>query len=291
MRTCDINLRDPFVLVWENRCYLYGTRGETCWGPADGFDVYVGDDLQNWSGPRECFHNDGSFWATENYWAPEVHPWRGRFVMLASFKAEGVRRCTCALIADAPEGPFRPWSDGGLTPAGWECLDGTLVLSRQNEPYLVFCHEWVQAVDGAVCALRLTDDLRASVGEPRVLFHASEARPWVRTVHHARTGIDGFVTDGPFALRTGKGTLLLLWSSFGEGGYVQALARSDGDIDGRFTVDPRPLFTGDGGHGMVFTAPDGRLTLALHAPNGHLQERPRFIPFREEHDTLVAAQE
>ena len=66
MKTSDINIRDPFVLCEGGRYYLYGTRGKDCWGPADGFDVYVSDDLEEWDGPRECFHNDGSFWADRN---------------------------------------------------------------------------------------------------------------------------------------------------------------------------------------------------------------------------------
>ena len=47
--------------------YLYGTRGATCWGPATGFDVYTGTDLENWEGPVSCFENDGTFWADRNY--------------------------------------------------------------------------------------------------------------------------------------------------------------------------------------------------------------------------------
>ena len=58
MRTDEINIRDPFVLVHEGKYYLYGTRGATCWGPATGFDVYFGDDLENWSAPVPCFEND-----------------------------------------------------------------------------------------------------------------------------------------------------------------------------------------------------------------------------------------
>ena len=59
----QINIRDPFVLFTQGRYYLYGTRGETCWGPASGFDVYVSQDLENWSEPQACFENDGTFWA------------------------------------------------------------------------------------------------------------------------------------------------------------------------------------------------------------------------------------
>jgi len=63
MKREEINIRDPFVLTRNGQYYLYGTRGTTCWGPADGFDVYVSRDLENWDGPFECFHNDGTFWA------------------------------------------------------------------------------------------------------------------------------------------------------------------------------------------------------------------------------------
>ena len=79
----EINIRDPFVLVENGKYYLYGTRGAACWGKADGFDVYVSEDLVHWEGPHVCFHNDGTFWADRNYWAPEVHPWQGKYYMFA----------------------------------------------------------------------------------------------------------------------------------------------------------------------------------------------------------------
>ena len=148
MKLSDINIRDPYVLLHEGKYYLYGTRGATCWGECDGFDAYVSDDLENWSEPIEIFHNNGSFWATHNYWAPEVHQWKGAFYMFASFKAEGVCRCTCILKADSPLGPFVPHSKGPITPPDWECLDGTFYVDKEGKPYMVFCHEWVQAIDG-----------------------------------------------------------------------------------------------------------------------------------------------
>lgn len=47
----EINIRDPFVLTHEGKYYMYGTRGATCWGKCDGFDVYVSEDLTLWSDP------------------------------------------------------------------------------------------------------------------------------------------------------------------------------------------------------------------------------------------------
>lgn len=279
MLRSEINLRDPFVLVQHGVCYLYGTRGATCWGPADGFDVYVSRDLEHWDGPFECFHNDGSFWADRNYWAPEVHPWRGGFYMFASFKSESRRRGTAILRADSPLGPFVPWSDGPVTPPEWECLDGTFHADAQGQPWMVFCHEWVQAGDGSVCALPLTDDLCASAGAPRVLFHASDA-PWSRRMRHS-SGTEGYVTDGPFLWRLADGNLACLWASFSENGYTQSQALSEsGTILGPWH-HAEPLFPDDGGHGMVFRAPDNRLLLALHTPNEHLKERPVFYALEE----------
>ena len=85
MKSCEINVRDPFILPCDGKYYLYGTRGATCWGLADGFDVYVGTDLENWEGPIEIFHNDGGFWADREYWAPEVRLYNGAFFLFASF--------------------------------------------------------------------------------------------------------------------------------------------------------------------------------------------------------------
>ncbi len=285
MKRTDINIRDPFVLVHEGAYYLYGTRGETCWGPADGFDVYVSRDLENWEGPHVCFHNDGTFWADRNYWAPEVYHYGDSFYMFASFKHPDVKRGSAVLKADSPMGPFRPHSNGCVTPRDWECLDGTLYVSKTGDPYMVFCHEWVQAGDGEVCAIPLTKDLSAPAGEPKLLFHASDAA-WCKVMNHS-SGVSGCVTDGPFFWRTADGTLLCLWASFSQGGYTEGVAVSDnGEIDGHFT-QVEPLFMDDGGHGMVFRALDGQLYMTLHSPNAHLQERPFFHPIEEIGSRLV----
>ena len=175
MKREEINIRDPFVLTRNGQYYLYGTRGATCWGPADGFDVYVSRDLENWDGPFECFHNDGTFWADRNYWAPEVHEYHGKLYMLASFKREDLCRGTAILTADNPLGPFVPHSDGRVTPSNWECLDGTLYVSPDDKPYLVFAHEWVQVGDGEICAMPLSDDLSRAIGDWLLGMNATRA--------------------------------------------------------------------------------------------------------------------
>ncbi len=284
MKTNEINIRDPFVLTCNKKYYMYGTRSNECWSDnAYGLDVYVSDDLLEWSGPKEIFARTPAFPYTQNYWAPEVHRYRDRFYMFVSFKAPGVCRGTSILAADKPDSIFAPHSNGNVTPGDWECLDGTLYVSKEGIPYMVFCHEWVQAVDGEICAIRLTEDLRAAAGEPMLLFRASEAA-WVR--QHS----GGYVTDGPFLHRLPDGQLIMIWSSFGDEGYAMGMAKSDnGEITGRWIQTSSPMFAKDGGHGMIFKTLDNRTMTALHSPNAKLKERPVFVEFTAPFEGNAAA--
>lgn len=282
LKTSDIHIRDPFVLpvTAKKQYYLYGTTGSQAWTPsASGIDYYTSPDLQNWEGPFPAFRPPLGFWADRNFWAPEVHVYRGRCYMFVSFKAEGVRRGTQILAADSPEGPFLPVSDEPVTPRDWECLDGTLFVDDQNHPWIIFCHEWVQVGNGEICALRLSDDLNAGVGQPHLLFRASEAA-WSQELNSK--GRKGYVTDGPWLHRLTNGELIMLWSSFSKGGYSVGIAKSaSGEILGPWQQVPEPLYSGDGGHCMVFRTFEGQLMLAYHRPNPTPDERPFFVPLQE----------
>jgi hypothetical protein len=286
MRPPDVHLRDPFVLVLPNegRYLLFGTTDRNCWrGPGTGFEVFEGRSLDDWSGPRPAFRPPPSFWGTENFWAPEVHPWQGRWFLFASFRGPGHCRGTQVFVAERPEGPYLPHSDCALTPPDWECLDGSLFVDEEERPWLVFCHEWLQVRDGEIYALPLAPDLSRPAGPPRLLFRGSEA-PWTgpprRTFGRGDPGAR--VTDGPFLHRTASGNLLMLWSSFSRKGYALGLARSaTGRLEGPWIQGKKPLVDRDGGHGMVFRSLEGRLLLALHRPNASLRERPCFLGLQE----------
>ena len=113
--------------------------------------------------------------------------------------------------------------------------------------------------------------------EPALLFRASQAA-WVKPVHHS-SGIDGFVTDGPFLFRTKTGKLGMIWTSWVGRDYTMGVAYSkSGTILGPWVQEPRPLTPANYGHGMLFRSKEGRTLLALHSPNTHLLERPRFVP-------------
>lgn len=279
MKMQDIHIRDPFILREGDMYYLYGTRGKTCWVEQDGIDGYISTDLENWEGPFEVFHKPEGFDADRCYWAPEVHVYKGAYYMFATFDCSAhPTKGTMILKADQPLGPFCLHSKGKATPAEWNCLDGTFYVSKDGKPYMIFCHEWLDLIDGEMCYVQLDADLTQAVSEPIRMFAASEGKPWVRSVFMKETG-DSYITDGPFMYRKKNGELLMLWASYGEKGYVEAIARSDnGEIDGKWTIDEKPLFDHDGGHGMIFADAAGREYLVLHQPNDTPHERPALIP-------------
>lgn len=286
----EIQIRDPFILVDGETYYLYGTTDKNCWSEeATGFDCYSSRDLEHWEGPFKAFRPEDGFWADRNFWAPEVYAYHEKYYMFASFKAEGVCRGTQVLAAEQPEGPFIPYSDGCVTPADWECLDGTLHIDQQGKPWMVFCHEWTQVADGQMCAVQLNGELTQAIGEPIVLFSASQA-PWTRGSENTVAGkkCKVFVTDGPFLHRTADGTLLMLWSSGGDEGYAIGLAKSTtGEVIGPWEHQQKLLFSKNGGHGMIFRDLKGQLFVTLHSPNQTPHERPCFFAVREEGGTLV----
>lgn len=285
MNLKEIHIRDPYILLSNGKYYLYGSRGSEAWGIGTGLDVFTSDDLEIWSKPVECFKKPEGFWADRHFWAPEVHECKGKFYMFVSFKSETECRGTQILISDLPEGPFKVHSDGPVTPREWECLDGTFYLNKNGVPYIIFCHEWVQVKDGEMCSMQLSDDLKFAVTKPEIMFKASEPT-WMSK------DADTYVTDGPFMYRTKNDQLLMIWSTFHNNSYCEAIAYSDnGEIDGKWLHKEKPLFSEDGGHGMIFMDKYSNLKFIIHQPNSHPLERPVIMSLKEIGGTLSSENE
>ena len=280
INTRNIQIRDPFVYCDRvaEKYYMYGTTDKNCWsGPGDGFDAYVSSDLANWDGPIVVFRPDDEFWGKENFWAPEVFEYSGRYFMFATFKNQDCPRGTAILVSDSPEGPFVEHSKGAVTPDDWECLDGTLFIDDARKPWIVFCHEWQQVHDGKMCAARLSDDLSRMIDDPVVLFSASESG-WAH--EYEWQGKSGYITDGP-CLISHDGKLMMLWSSFINDKYAIGLTVSEtGNIPGPWKHLPAPVYIG-GGHAMVFEDFCGKKKLTFHQPNETPYERAVFLDFDE----------
>ncbi len=85
LRTEDIRIRDPFVLADSKtkKYYMYAQmdnrlRGRGDSGRPKGVEVYVSDDLKQWSAPEPVLLLPDDFWGRNMVWAPEVHAYRGK---------------------------------------------------------------------------------------------------------------------------------------------------------------------------------------------------------------------
>lgn len=283
MKLSEINIRDPYILVHNGKYYLYGSRLFTYSSEGQaGFDVYKSDDMENWSNPKEIVSKKDAFFNINDFWAPEVYFYNEKFYMFATFKGEdGKHRGTYVLVCDTPDGNFQLHSTEAITPTEMECLDGSLYIEN-GIPYMVFCHEWTQIKDGKMLAIEMTADLKSAIGKPFELFSASEcenAIPFLK---------DNYITDGPFLYKE-NGILYMLWSSNGEGGYVQLLAcNKSGTLRGKWEHGHKVLYT-DGGHGMIFNDVNGVRKIVLHTPSTFTDPNPCIFDFKgkDEYDIVT----
>lgn len=272
----NIRIRDPFILTdKEAGCYyMYGTTDleEGTLHAYPRFSVYKSYDLESFEGPKVVFDGEKcGFYATRDFWAAEVHKWGGKYYLFGSCKAEDRCRATEIFVSDTPDGKFVPVSDIPKTPGEWECLDGTFFV-EDGKPYMIFSHEWVEIGNGEIWATELSADLLRPVGEPFMLFRASD-NP---AVSELEAGSGNYVTDGPF-LFSDDGKVKMIWSSFYEGRYLVLEAESD-SLRGKWHHGGS-RFDFDGGHAMIFDTLDGVKMISLHAPNTAGEERAHFYNF------------
>jgi len=308
MQFSDFYLHDPHILPHKasQTYYLYNGAGpRQLGGGRSGVVAYKSKDLLHWDGPYTVFQVPDGLWAdpAEGVWAPEVHLYRGKYYLLATLhnskrplkytdedklpvyngkKAKPHMRGTQIFAADKPDGPFAPLGNSPAPPADFMTLDGTLYVEN-GVPYMIYAHEWIQVLDGTMEAVRLRPDLSKAAGKPFLLFKASEA-PWVSTQKKAPEKLPTYVTDGPCLYRTKAGKLLMLWSSYRDGLYVETLAYSTtGKLRGPWKQG-EVLVGNDSGHGMLFESFDGKLMMVLHQP--FRRARGKLFEMEDTGDTL-----
>lgn len=272
------NTRDPSIL-YENGVYYAYTTGWNAYKNTSG--SLKGD----WEKIPGAVIMPDDFKA--HNWAPEVYKYNGKYYMFTTYSPTetlnefGNRGCII-MRSDSPEGPFKMITDGWVTPKEWDCIDGTFYVDGDGQPWMVFVHGHTSLEgNGAMAAVKLSDDLTRQISEPIELFRANEPL-WA----------DAGIADGCFMHTTENGDLLMIWSNVDKKGYCLGVARSsNGRLDGEWTHEDPRLFSRvmadtDGGHGMIFTDVDGQMYVFLHSPNTE-EANITLLPIIERNGMLV----
>ena len=280
----NIGIRDPFILEENGTYYLYGTVN------FGRFEVYTSSDLYMWTRENPCFVGYGDFFGNacvfsnvkgkeESFWAPEVYAYNGAYYMLATFTQDTQtmnQQGTVMLKSDSPVGPFEVWSDGPITPAGHSCLDATLYFEN-GVPYIIYAHEWQCSCrnyngTGSVDYIQLSSDLKTTVGNSAEWLSADNLTTFWEELFGTKPSK---ITDGPFVYTDLNGQKYLLWSTNiyvdGVNTYSQ-LATKFASIGRSVNLknDTITLLSNGGGHGMIFTDPNGQETLIMHDATNHI---------------------
>ncbi len=295
--TDSIRMSDPAILTdaKTNMYYMTGTGG-MMWRSAD---------LKRWEGPFNVTEFEADSWMGPHpmIWAAELHQnGDGKYYYFATFTNTAVkidtvrgnvieRRASQVLRADNPMGPYRAFGDAMYLPADRPTLDGTFWKDKDGKPYMVFCGEWLQNWNGTMEKIELKPDLSGTVGEPKVLFRASDS-PWSREKDDKGNVTWNKVTDGPWLFRTGTGRLGMLWTSWVYNDYTQGVAYSQsGTLDGPWIQEPKPITPPNYGHSMLFKRFDGQWMMSVHShahdAKGRTVRIPHFFEVDLSGDKLV----
>jgi beta-xylosidase len=266
----SIRLSDPCILADKNTLtyYMTGTGGM----------LWKSRDLSEWSGPYVVAETDPDSWMgpLPMIWAAELHVYQGRYYYFATFTNRDVnidtvrgniinRRASHVLVSDRPDGPYVPMTDPVYLPPDQPTLDGTFWVDKDEKPYMVYCHEWLQNWNGTIEKIELKPDLSGSIGEGQVLFRAHDS-PWSKERDTEGNIGPNKVTDGPWLFETENGKLGMLWTSWVFRDYVQGVAYSQsGTLDGPWIQEEEPITLPNFGHGMLFQTFEGKNLMCLHS--------------------------
>jgi Glycosyl hydrolases family 43 len=290
----SIVLSDPFILADKktNKYYMTGSGGL----------LWKSNNLKLWDGPYKVTATNPGSWMgpTPMIWAAEIHAYKNKYYYFATFtnravkidtvKGTAIERRAChVLMSDHPDGPYVPMKDSIYLPANKPTLDATLWIEN-GKPYMLYCHEWLQNMNGTVEMIELKPDFSGTIGAGKILFRASDA-PWSREKDDNGNDRPNKVTDGPYVFETKTGRLGMIWTSWVYDVYTQGVAYSQsGKLEGPWIQEKEPITPPNFGHGMLFSTLDGKLLMAIHSHkkiNGRTLRVPHLFEVDLSGDKLV----
>lgn len=257
-----VPLGDPFIMLWDNIYYAYGTFAE------DGIAVFVSDDLLTWRVPKEvpnglALHKN-DVWGDRWFWAPEVYHVNGTFYMYFSADEH-----ICVATSNNPLGPFKQQIKKPMIDDE-KCIDNSLFFD-DGKPYLLFN----RFNDGnTIWIAELEENLEQLKPETMVeCIHVSQ--PWEEVWPR--------VNEGSFITKNNNINYLTYSANSYESQFYGVGFATASAITGPWTKYPNnPILQKPGslvgvGHSAMFTDKEGQLRIVFHAHNSNQNIHPRHM--------------
>lgn len=284
----QLNHLDPFFFPdEESQMYYHVYPRYNPNGTPAALDLYESPNLTDWRKAGVAWEPSKDFLGNADCWAPDIYKWKGKHYIFVTFSRLKditdishwnlsnfeIHAGVTVLVSDSgPRGPYRenvPKGTLNVTPAEWNCIDGSFYVDNDGNPWMIYSGELSMFYEGRVYAQRMNDDLSALVGEPHLLFTSNAfLAPWIWD-SGIRDGKRVFITDAPYVWKDDEsGNLIMIWSGNSISGYAigQAISTS-GDILGPWEQEPERLNADTGGHAHVFRDLNGTLRISYHTKN------------------------
>lgn len=257
------SIRDAQINVVGGRYYLIGSCPPYWEGQSPGIKLHSSPDLLNWTYEGLLLDSsklDEKCWYHDRFWAPEIHPRKGRFYLTFSAQNEkhGPKHWGQGLaVASDICGPYTVVTEE--KPLRYGGIDLSIFTDDDGRSY------GYSTGKGGIMAAELDLDAYRYIGEP------------VPCTQMVKGTWEDRVMEGPFVIKR-QGVYYLFYSC-GARGYEVGYATAKAPL-GPWTKQPGPLFgvqneeacaklniafSGDpnhpllfAGHNAIFTGPDGR---------------------------------
>lgn len=262
--TAPIPFGDPFIMLYNDTYYAYGTHA------AEGIRVYTSEDLKVWTPVSELALHSKDSWSAEpknTFWAPEVYyiKEKNKFFMYYS-SSERI----CVATADSPLGPFTQTEKKPMI-EDEQCIDNSLFIDDDGTPYLYFdrfndgLNIWVAELENDLTTLKKSTMTKC--------IHVSQ--PWEE--------IWPRVNEGAFVVKH-KGIYYLSYSanSYESPFYGIGYATATSPLGPWTKYEQNPILQKPDtlvgiGHGAMFTDKEGNLKLVFHAHRSKEKIHPRLM--------------
>lgn len=264
-----VPLADPFIMLYNDTYYAYGTASE------DGIEVLTSKDLKTWKRTANSKHKLALYkddvYGNHSFWAPEVYYVNGKFYMYYSAEEH-----IAVATADSPLGPFTQTVKKPML-EGEKAIDNTLFIDDDGTPYMFFS----RFNDGLnIWVVQLEPDLTTLKKEtlhPCIHLSQQWEEVWPR------------VNEGAFVIKH-KGLYYLTYSANSyESPFYGIGCATASNLMGEWTKYPdnpllqKPKGLVGVGHSCTFKDKDGNLKIVFHAHSSEKEIHPRKMYITSAH--------